>query len=842
MTLEIPHYANLRGVERELVVLRAETGSDVWREHINTTLPDEEQPQPISSTNQKLTLYCDSFPNYFAIISRIKQEIFIIGPAGGKLINDNLMKQAVKTEHEHHHQGDESEASSSKEENANAELIVEAHFPENALTKNIRVGLQVRDTKIESNREIDSLLNFRTSPVVTIEPRRRKFHKAITLVIPIVVPSSEVKTFSLKHLHLFCSITGGHHSSQWEDVTGSTPLQLFNVKGGEGPANKNLKYISFTTTVSARFWLVYFNLSPQLLAANYKFYFDQDRGKNLISIKPGAVGKVANESMANINLFHYLVNDLNFLSNGYNYLAKVPIYCKIKLFLIKNYDEQQQQHVETGEGGKVKFLMVISNCVSGDVQFAKKSCGMGSGSKSNSSVDIAEGGAAGYPGAVAEQGEFVQVFETKKIEFVKDVEIRLNVIPQQAGEHKTWSFRLNKKNENLVGANEMRFTLSEAVILNRKIYFDLVFNDTTAEQLPLVQPTDNLKFVFSARVPAIQAQRASPPRDESVVHEIDFDREQRVCQLVFSLVKYSGVFAKELAEQGHRTRVEMPEYSFGEQAGVGGLQQPCLFKEVKINLNQLVNMLVGDEWQRLGELLDVSRQDLEIIGAEFPGNAQKCGMVMMKLFLKQQELTLDPKNKNFYFAVGKKLEFALIEINRFDMVEKLFRVPNNAKGADETPNGKEKEDQQQQQQHEEVEVADGNEAAERVITLKATNEEYSDDNLEKEEDLSSVLSSPNLKSESESENALYESTNTNTSPTSESESIATSLNASTTMVGTVTNNNNNGQVSSGSGKGSQIPQLKQSNSTGSQGGGGAKGGSKKKNGKKNKNKKGGGSD
>lgn len=43
---------------------------------------------------------------------------------------------------------------------------------------------------------------------------------------------------------LFCYFTGGNSRAQWEDVTGSTPLTF--VKD----------CVSFTTTVSARFWLM----------------------------------------------------------------------------------------------------------------------------------------------------------------------------------------------------------------------------------------------------------------------------------------------------------------------------------------------------------------------------------------------------------------------------------------------------------------------------------------------------------------------------------------------------------------------------------------------------------
>ncbi|XP_035232242.1 ankyrin-2-like isoform X2 [Stegodyphus dumicola] len=45
-------------------------------------------------------------------------------------------------------------------------------------------------------------------------------------------------------LRLLCSITGGTIKAQWEDVTGSTPLTFVN------------DCVSFTTTVSARFWLI----------------------------------------------------------------------------------------------------------------------------------------------------------------------------------------------------------------------------------------------------------------------------------------------------------------------------------------------------------------------------------------------------------------------------------------------------------------------------------------------------------------------------------------------------------------------------------------------------------
>ena len=86
------------------------------------------------------------------------------------------------------------------------------------------------------------------SPIVTIEPRRRKFHKPITLTIPLprgltkgmINPPGSHDPHHQPTLRLLCSITGSTAPATWEDITGSTPLSV--VKD----------CVSFTTTVSAR--------------------------------------------------------------------------------------------------------------------------------------------------------------------------------------------------------------------------------------------------------------------------------------------------------------------------------------------------------------------------------------------------------------------------------------------------------------------------------------------------------------------------------------------------------------------------------------------------------------
>ncbi|XP_071360053.1 ankyrin-2 isoform X4 [Trachinotus anak] len=225
--VEIPHFAALRGTERELVILRSETGES-WREH-HCDFTEEELNQILNGMDEKLDspeelekkricrIITRDFPQYFAVVSRIKQDSHLIGPEGG-VLSSTLVPQ------------------------------VQAVFPEGALTKKIRVGLQAQPIDVDVVRKI--LGNKATfSPIVTLEPRRRKFHKPITMTIPIPKSSNSdgpnaVYSGETPTLRLLCSITGGTTPAQWEDITGSTPLTFVN------------QCVSFTTNVSARFWLI----------------------------------------------------------------------------------------------------------------------------------------------------------------------------------------------------------------------------------------------------------------------------------------------------------------------------------------------------------------------------------------------------------------------------------------------------------------------------------------------------------------------------------------------------------------------------------------------------------
>ncbi|XP_059488563.1 ankyrin-2 isoform X4 [Neocloeon triangulifer] len=226
--IEVPHFGSLRGKEREIVILRSDNG-ETWREH--TLEASEEAIQEVlqesfdgedltqledMNTNRITRILTTEFPQYFAIVSRVRQEVHAIGPEGG-MVSSSVVPQ------------------------------VQAVFPQGALTKKIKVGLQAQPIAAEL---VAKMLGNRVavSPIVTVEPRRRKFHKPITLTIP--VPQAANKGMINQYsgeaptLRLLCSITGGTTRAQWEDVTGSTPLTFVN------------DCVSFTTTVSARFWLM----------------------------------------------------------------------------------------------------------------------------------------------------------------------------------------------------------------------------------------------------------------------------------------------------------------------------------------------------------------------------------------------------------------------------------------------------------------------------------------------------------------------------------------------------------------------------------------------------------
>ncbi|XP_078422019.1 ankyrin 3b isoform X2 [Cetorhinus maximus] len=240
--VEIPHFGSMRDKERELIILRSENG-EVWKEHqydckeqdLNEILNGmDEELDSLDELEKKriCRIVTKDFPQYFAVVSRIKQESNQMGPEGGMLSSTTIP-------------------------------LVQASFPEGALTKRIRVGLQAQPVPDDLVKKI--LGNRATfSPIVTVEPRRRKFHKPITMTIPVPPASggdvSNGYRGDTPSLRLLCSITGGTSPAQWEEITGTTPLTFVN------------EAVSFTTNVSARFWLVDCHQVPETVSLATQLY------------------------------------------------------------------------------------------------------------------------------------------------------------------------------------------------------------------------------------------------------------------------------------------------------------------------------------------------------------------------------------------------------------------------------------------------------------------------------------------------------------------------------------------------------------------------------------------
>jgi ankyrin len=231
--LEVPHFASLRGREREIVILRSDDGQH-WKEHqleatedavqevLNESFDTTELQQLDDLHTSRITrILTNDFPMYFAVVTRVRQEVHCVGPEGGVILSSVVPR-------------------------------VQAIFPDGSLTKTIKVSLQAQPVpqeivaKLHGNR-------VAVSPIVTVEPRRRKFHKPITLCIPLPqnVQSGMTNRYQTSQpgtepptLRLLCSITGGSSPAQWEDITGTTQLTFTGEE------------VSFTTTVSARFWLM----------------------------------------------------------------------------------------------------------------------------------------------------------------------------------------------------------------------------------------------------------------------------------------------------------------------------------------------------------------------------------------------------------------------------------------------------------------------------------------------------------------------------------------------------------------------------------------------------------
>lgn len=216
----------LHGREREVVILRSDNGK-TWNEHqfkestsgakdvLNFKLTNLLKYIQSMQTGSFVGIVTRTLPKFFAVISRMRQDVLSIDSNGGT-VSSEFMPQ------------------------------VQVTFPPQAVSKKILVGLQVRAFNLKEWARLNRMV---VSPIVIIEPRCRKFRKPITVRMPFSQIGFHDYTFNhcilnKTNIRLLYSMRNDQHSAIWKDVTGSTLLSYEN------------NCILFTTKISGRYWLI----------------------------------------------------------------------------------------------------------------------------------------------------------------------------------------------------------------------------------------------------------------------------------------------------------------------------------------------------------------------------------------------------------------------------------------------------------------------------------------------------------------------------------------------------------------------------------------------------------
>lgn len=114
------------------------------------------------NTNRITRVLTNDLPMYFAVVTRVRQEVRLSHPLPSHLLPSQV-----------HCVGPEGGVITSS-----VVSRVQAIFPDGSLTKTIKVSVQAQPvpqdivSRLHGNR-------VAVSPIVTVEPRRRKFHKVI---------------------------------------------------------------------------------------------------------------------------------------------------------------------------------------------------------------------------------------------------------------------------------------------------------------------------------------------------------------------------------------------------------------------------------------------------------------------------------------------------------------------------------------------------------------------------------------------------------------------------------------------------------------------------------------
>ena len=96
-------------------------------------------------------------------------------------------------------------------------------FIAGALQKKIKVALQVQKVPLKLLKLTCPTAALKFSPLVAIEPRRRRFHNAVQVALPLSAATSKEST----RVRLLCSLAANSTpKAVFEDVTDITPITI----------------------------------------------------------------------------------------------------------------------------------------------------------------------------------------------------------------------------------------------------------------------------------------------------------------------------------------------------------------------------------------------------------------------------------------------------------------------------------------------------------------------------------------------------------------------------------------------------------------------------------------
>ena len=146
---------------------------------------------------------------------------------------------------------------------------LQVYFPNGALQKRIKVAIQIQkvpNTMMSFLCPSKNGNSLHMSPLVALEPRRRRFHSPVQVMVPLPKKAS---SDIARRVRLLCSLTGSTSKANWEDVTDATS---FVVRSEE-------RLVIFETKVSNDFFII-FLVDTKFLFQSVTHYVESLWGHN----------------------------------------------------------------------------------------------------------------------------------------------------------------------------------------------------------------------------------------------------------------------------------------------------------------------------------------------------------------------------------------------------------------------------------------------------------------------------------------------------------------------------------------------------------------------------------